>query len=113
MVLARPEERETHPHDLSLRLFTNAGRSSCGPVSSGLLTQTSSLVIWSHLVSMARILLCSSAVRVHGSKAYVKMDVTICLLASEQEAVKGIGQCACCLVGKYGTKNLDYVFADH
>ena len=56
--------------------------------------QTSSLVTWSlyemrsilqqHLISMACILLWSSAVRVHDSQAYRKMDVTkehiICIL---------------------------------
>ena len=60
--------------------------SSCGPIACWILAQTSSLETWSwcemrsilrqHLISMVRILLCSSAVRVHDSKAYRKMDVT-------------------------------------
>ena len=50
------------------------------------LAHTSSLVTWPlyeirnilryHLISMAYILLCSSAVRVHDSQAYRKVDVT-------------------------------------
>ena len=61
-------------------------RSSCGPVACWILARTSSLVTWSlyeicsilqqHIISMACILLWSSAVRVHDSQAYRKMDVT-------------------------------------
>ena len=61
-------------------------RSSCGPIACWILAQTSSLVTLSlyemrsilpyHLISMACILLGSSAVRVHDSQAYRKMDVT-------------------------------------
>ena len=61
-------------------------RRSCGPIACWILAQTFSLVIWSlyemrsilqqHLISMACILLWSSAVRVHDSQAYRKMDVT-------------------------------------
>ena len=86
MVLTRPDERETCPYHLSLRLFTMLRRSLCGPVACRISAQTSSLVKWSlyekrsilrwHVISMARILLCSSAVRVHDSQAYRKMDVT-------------------------------------
>ena len=60
--------------------------SSCGPIACWILARTSSLLTLSlyemrsilrqHLISMARILLCSSAVRVHDSQAYRKMDVT-------------------------------------
>ena len=86
MVLARPDEREIYPHHCSLRLFTMVRRSSCGPIACWILAQTSSLVTWSlyemrsillkHLIFMARILLWSSAVRVHDSRTYRKMDVT-------------------------------------
>ena len=61
-------------------------RSSCGPIACWILAQTSSLVTLSlyemrsilpyHLISMACILLWSSAVRVHDSQAYWKMEVT-------------------------------------
>ena len=86
MALARPDERETCPYHFSLRLFTTVRRSSCGQIACWILARTSSLVTWSlhemrsnlrwHLISMACILLCSSAVRVHDSQAYRKMDVT-------------------------------------
>ena len=86
MVLARPDERETWPYHCSLRLFTIVRRSSCGPIACWILARISSLVTWSlyemcsilrsHLISMACILLWSSAVRVHDSQAYRKMDVT-------------------------------------
>ena len=56
------------------------------PIACWILAWTSSLVTWSlyemcsilqqHLISMACILLWSSAVRVHDSQAYRKMDVT-------------------------------------
>ena len=59
---------------------------SCGPVACWILARTSSLVTWSlyemcsilglHLISLACILLWSSAVRVPDSQAYRKMDVT-------------------------------------
>ena len=85
MVLARPDERETWPYHCSLRLFTII-RSSCGPIACWILARTSSLVRWflyemcsilrQHLISMACIFLWSSAVRVHDSQAYRKMDVT-------------------------------------
>ena len=86
MVLARPDERETWPYHYSLLLFTIVRKSSCGPIACWILAQTSLLVTWflyemcsilqSHLISMAYILLWSSAVRVHDSQAYRKMDVT-------------------------------------
>ena len=47
MVLARPDELETCPYHLSLRLFTMVSRSSCGPIACWILAQTSSLVTWS------------------------------------------------------------------
>ena len=57
-----------------------------GPIACWILAQTSSVVTWSlsemrsilleHLIFMACILLWSSAVRVHDSQAYRKMDVT-------------------------------------
>ena len=85
MVLARPGEQETWPYHCSLRLFTFV-RSSCGPVARWILARTSSSVTWSlyemcsilryHLMSMDCILLRSSAVSVHDSQAYRKMDVT-------------------------------------
>ena len=66
--------------------FTMVRRSSCGPIAGWILAWTSLLVTWSlcemssilqqHLISMACILLWSSAVRVHDSQAYGKMDVT-------------------------------------
>ena len=70
----------------SLRLFTVVRRSLCGPIACWILARTSSFVTWSlyemrsilrlHLISMACILLWSSAVRVHDSHSYRKMDVT-------------------------------------
>ena len=61
-------------------------RSLCGPTACWILAWTSSLVTWSlyemcsilryHLISMACILLWSSAMRVHDSQACRKMDVT-------------------------------------
>ena len=85
-VLARPDDHETWPYHCSSHLFTMVRRSSCGPTACWILAQTSSLVTWSmyemrsilqqHLISMACILLWSSAVRVHDSQAYRKMDVT-------------------------------------
>ena len=61
-------------------------RSSCGPIACWILARTSSSVTWSlyemcsilrqHLISIASILFWSSAVRVHDSQAYRKMDVT-------------------------------------
>ena len=79
IVLARPDERETRPYHCDLRLFTMVRRSSCGPIACWILARTSSLVTWSlhemrsifqqHLTSMARSLLCSSAMSVHDSQA--------------------------------------------
>ena len=75
MVLARPDEQDTCLYHCSLHLFTMVRRSSCGLIISWILARTSSLVTWSlhemcsillkHLISMACILLWSSAVRVH------------------------------------------------
>ena len=76
MVLARPDEREACPYHFSLRLYTMVRRSSCGPIVCWILAQTSSLVKGSlkvvrsilrqHLISLARIFLCSSeGVREH------------------------------------------------
>ena len=82
MVLARPDERDTCPYHCSLRLFTIVRRSSCSSIACWILARTSSLVTWSlyemrqPLISMACILLWSSAVRVHDSQAYRKMEVT-------------------------------------
>ena len=86
MILARPDERETWPYHCSLRLFMIVRISLCGPIAGWILAQTSSLVTWSlyemcsilrqHLISMACILIWSSAVRVHDSQPYRKMDVT-------------------------------------
>ena len=66
--------------------FMMVKRSLCGPIACWILAWTSSLVTWSlyemcnilqlHLISMACILLWSSAVKVHDSQAYRKMDVT-------------------------------------
>ena len=47
MVLARPGERETWPYHCTLRLFTIARRSLCGPIACCILARTSSLVTWS------------------------------------------------------------------
>ena len=70
---------------ISLR-FAVVRRSSCGSTARWILARTSSLVAWSlyemhsifqwHFISMACILLRSSAVRVHDSQACRKMDVT-------------------------------------
>ena len=86
MILDRPDEQETCPYHFGLRLFTIVRRSSCGPIAWWILARTSSLVTWSlyemrgilrwHLIPVACILLWSSAVRVHDSQAYRKMDVT-------------------------------------
>ena len=75
MVLARPDEQETCPYHCRLRLFTMVRRSSCGPIACWILARTSSLVTWSlyemcsilrqYLISVACILLCSTAVKVH------------------------------------------------
>ena len=72
VVLVRPDERETWPYHCSLCLFTMVWRSSFGPVACWILARTSSLVTRSlyemrrilrqHLISMACILLWSSAV---------------------------------------------------
>ena len=61
-------------------------KSSCGLIAYWSLARTSSLVTWSlyemhsilwkHFISMAHMLLCSSAVRVYDSKAYRRMNVT-------------------------------------
>ena len=85
IVSARPIEQETWPYHYSLRLFTMVRNTSCGPIDCWILARTSSLVTWSlyemrsilrkHLISMACILLWSSAVRVHDSQAYRKRDV--------------------------------------
>ena len=85
MVLAITDERDTCPYHCSLRLFTMV-RSSCGQIACWILARTSSLVTWSlyemrsilryHFISMACILRWSSAVRVHDSKAFRKMDMT-------------------------------------
>ena len=75
--LARPGERETCPYHFNLRLFTMVRRSLCDPIACWILAQTSLLATWSlcemrsifreHLISMARIFLCSSSVRVRDS----------------------------------------------
>ena len=77
MVLARPDERETCQYHFSLYLFTMVMRSSCCPTACWILALASSLVtrflyemrsiFRKHLISMTRILPCSSAVRVHVS----------------------------------------------
>ena len=86
MVLARPVELETWLYHCSLRLFTMVTMSSCGPIACWILARISSLVTFSlyemrgillkHLISMACTLLWSSALGVHDSQAYRKMDVT-------------------------------------
>ena len=55
MVLARPDKWETWPYHCSLRLFTMATGSSCGPITCWILARTSSLVTWS-LYEMCSIL---------------------------------------------------------
>ena len=86
MVLARHDEQETCPYHCSLHLFTMVRRSLSGPIGCWILAWSSSLltqslyemqgVLQEHLMSMASILLWSSAVRVHDSQSYRKMDVT-------------------------------------
>ena len=85
VVLARPNEWETYPCHCSLHLFMMVRRSSWGLIACWILAQTSSLVTWSlyemcsilwyYLISLACILLWSSAVRAHDSQTYRKMDV--------------------------------------
>ena len=98
---------ETCPYHCSLHLFRMVRRSSRSPIVCWILARTSSLVSWSlyemhsilryHLISLACFLLWSSAVRVHDSPAYRKMDVT-------RERISRITsnwfqpcQCCCCL----------------
>ena len=86
MTLDRSDERETYPYHLGSRLCPMVRRSSYGSIACWILAQISSLVMWSlyemrsilrrHLISMACIFLWSSAVRVHDSQAYRKIDVT-------------------------------------
>ena len=86
MVLARPDEQETWPHHCSLHLFMMVRRSLCGLIACWILARTSLLVtwflyemcsiLWQQPISIACILLWSSAVRVHDSQAYRKMDAT-------------------------------------
>ena len=47
MVLARPDELETCPYYISLRLLMMVRRSSCAPLACWILAQTSLLVTWS------------------------------------------------------------------
>ena len=47
MVLVRPDEQETCPEHLSLRLSLMVRWSSCGPIACWIFAQTSSLVTWS------------------------------------------------------------------
>ena len=91
-------------------------RSSCGPIACWTLARTSSLVTWSlyemrnilrqHLISMTCIFLWSSAVRVHDSHAYRKMNLTRerinCTLETERNTSVISNwfqpcQCCCCL----------------
>ena len=79
MVLTRPDEKETCPYHCCLHLFTMVRGSTCGPITCWILTWTL-FVTWTfqemhsilqkHLISMACILLWSSAVSVHDSQAY-------------------------------------------
>ena len=74
------------PYYCSLHLFMMVRSPSFGPIACWVLAWTSLLITWSlyeicsilryHLISMACLLLYSSAVRVHDSKAHWKMDVT-------------------------------------
>ena len=85
LVLARPDERETCPYHFDLHLFAMV-RSLCGLIACWILVQTSTMImwflykmhsiLWEHPISMAHILLCSPAVRIHDSQAHRKMDVT-------------------------------------
>ena len=85
IVLARPDGQEICPYHFSV-LFTMVRRSLCDPIACWILEQTSSLatlslyevhsIVQYHLISMAHILLCSCAVRVHDSQTYKKMGVT-------------------------------------
>ena len=56
MVLARPNERETWPHNYSLHLFTMVRRSSCGPIALWILARTSSLVTSQSVYNIGSIL---------------------------------------------------------
>ena len=86
VVLTKPDKWETCPYHCSLHLFMMVRSSSFGPIACWVLAWTSLLITWSlyeicsilryHLISMACLLLYSSAVRVHDSKAHWKMDVT-------------------------------------
>ena len=79
IVLARPDEQEIWLCHGSLCLFTMVRRSSCGPIACWILAWTlyeMCSILQEHIISVACILLWSSAVRVHDSQAYRKMDVT-------------------------------------
>ena len=52
-----------------------------------------SILRW-HFISMAHILLCSSAVRVHDSQAYRKTDVTRKHISSDFNLVNAVVVCA-------------------
>ena len=116
IVSARPDEQETWPYYCSLCLFMMVRRSTCGSVACWILVQTSLLVTWSlyelcsilqyHLISMACILLRSSAVRVHDSQAHRKMDMTkeriSCILELRKNTPVNPNwfqpcRCCCCL----------------
>ena len=83
VLLARPDKQETCPYHFTLRLFTMV-RSSGGSITFWILAQASSLstrslykmfsILRCYLISMARILFCSSAVRVYDSEAYVTRE---------------------------------------
>ena len=75
MTLDRSDERETCPYNFSLRLFTMI-RSSRGPIACWTRSYEKRSILWEPFISMARILLRRSAVRVHDSQAKRKVDVT-------------------------------------
>ena len=90
MVLARPFESQTCPYRFSLRLYNSQDvfvRPDCLlDLGSDFLVGNSFFlmlffyethsILQHRIISMACILLCSSAVRVHNSRAYRKMNVT-------------------------------------
>ena len=86
IVFTRPDDLDTWPYHFSLRFLTVIRRSSYGLMACLILLRTATLVTWylydmrnicrKHLISMACILFCRSAERVHVSEAYRKMDMT-------------------------------------
>ena len=86
IVFERPEDLETWPYDFSFLLLTVVSKSSYAPMARSILLRTSTFVMCSvydmlrnfreHLISIACIRRCRSAVSVQLSHAYRKIDIT-------------------------------------